>query len=81
MTLHPLPVRVEIQIDGRASLSAIRYELEKPHYSPRKTVFAAPPAVIALGRYDLGLSFYRIERYQALVRVSVADASSALNPF
>jgi hypothetical protein len=32
-------------------------------------------AVIALGRYYLGLPFYRIEQYQALVGVPVADAT------
>jgi hypothetical protein len=32
-------------------------------------------AVIALGRYSLGLPFYRIEQYQALVGVPVADAT------
>ena len=38
-------------------------------YSPRAK------AVIALGRYDLGLPFYRLEQYQALVGVPVADAT------
>jgi hypothetical protein len=79
---------VEIRIDGNALLSAVRYELEKLRCSAGGEVFtAATPAtadpekyspraraVIALGRYYLGLPFYRIEPYQALVGVPVADA-------
>ena len=88
-TLYPLPAGVEIRIDGHALLSAIRYELEKLRCSACGAVFTAPlpaaagtdkysaraRAVIALGRYYLGLSFYRIEQYQALVGVPVADAT------
>ena len=74
-TLYPLPAGVEIRIDGNALLSAIRYELEKLRCSACGEVFTAPVpapvgaekyspqarAVIALGRYYLGLPFYRIE--------------------
>jgi hypothetical protein len=88
-TLYPLPAGVEIRIDGNALLSAIRYEVEKLRCSACGEVFTAPPpaasgpdkyspkarAVIALGRYYLGLPFYRIEQYQALVGVPVADAT------
>jgi len=88
-TLYPLPSGVEIRIDGNALLSAIRYELEKLRCSACGEVFTAPlptpvgaekyspqaRAVIALGRYYLGLPFYRIEQYQALVGVPVADAT------
>ena len=88
-TLYPLPSGVEIRIDGNALLSAIRYELEKLRCSACGEVFTAPVpapvgaekyspqarAVIALGRYYLGLPFYRIEQYQALVGVPVADAT------
>src|SRR5512142_1342966 len=88
-TLYPLPAGVEIRIDGNALLSAVRYELEKLRCSACGDVFtaAAPTtakpekysprarAVIALGRYYLGLPFYRMERYQALVGVPVADAT------
>ena len=88
-TLYPLPAGVEIRIDGHALLSAVRYELEKLRCSACGEVFtaAAPTtakpekysprarAVIALGRYYLGLPFYRMERYQALVGVPVADAT------
>src|SRR5512147_1791653 len=88
-TLYPLPAGVEIRIDGNALLSAIRYELEKLRCSACGEVFTAPMpaasgpdkysptarAVIALGRYYLGLPFYRIEQYQALVGVPVADAT------
>jgi len=80
-TLYPLPAGVEMRIDGNALLSAIRYELEKLRCSACGEVFTAPTpatsgpdkysptarAVIALGRYYLGLPFYRIQQYQALV--------------
>ena len=88
-TLYPLPAGVERRIDGNALLSAIRYELEKLRCSACGEVFTAPTpatsgpdkysptarAVIALGRYSLGLPFYRIQQYQALVGVPVADAT------
>jgi transposase len=88
-TLYPLPTGVEIRIDGNALLSAVRYELEKLRCSACGEVFTAPMpamagtekysprarAVIALGRYYLGLPFYRIEQYQALVGVPVAEAT------
>src|SRR5512143_3875730 len=88
-TLYPLPAGVEIRIDGNALLSAIRYELEKLRCSACGEVFTAPApgtdntekysprarAVIALGRYYLGLPFYRMEQYQALGGVPIADAT------
>lgn len=86
-TLYPLPAGVEIRIDGHALLSAVRHELERLRCSACGEVFTAPApagagkcsarakAVIALGRYYLGLPFYRIEQYQALVGVPVADAT------
>ena len=86
-TLYPLPAGVEMRIDGHALLSAVRYELEKLRCSACGAVFTAPvldgadkyspraKAVIALGRYYLGLPFYRLEQYQALVGVPVADAT------
>ena len=86
-TLYPLPAGVEIRIDGNALLSAVRYELEKLRCSACGAVLTAPvldgadqyspraKAVIALGRYYLGLPFYRLEQYQALVGVPVADAT------
>lgn len=86
-TLYPLPAGVEIRIDGNALLSAVRYELARLRCSACGEVFTAPApagaekysarakAVIALGRYSLGLPFYRLEQYQALVGVPVADAT------
>ncbi|HYQ91470.1 MAG TPA: hypothetical protein VES89_05185 [Candidatus Competibacteraceae bacterium] len=88
-TLYPLPAGVEIRVDGNALLSAVRYELEKLRCSACGEGFtAAVPAtagaekyspqaraVIALGRYSLGLPFYRLQQYQALVGVPVADAT------
>lgn len=88
-TLYRLPSGVEIRIDGNALLSAVRYELEKLRCSACGEVFTAPlpeavgreaytpqaRAVRALSRYYLGLPFYRLERYQALLGVPVADAT------
>jgi hypothetical protein len=88
-TLYPLPAGVAIRIDGNALLSAVRYEVERLRCSACGEVFTADlpaaagaekyspraRAVIALARYYLGLPFYRLERYQALVGVPVADAT------
>jgi rRNA maturation protein Nop10 len=86
-TLYPLPAGVEIRIDGNAPLSAVCYALEKLRCSACGGVFTAPApagaeqysprakAVIALGRYYLGLPFYRLEQYPALGGVPVADAT------
>ena len=75
--------------DGNALLSAVRYELEKLRCSACGQVFTAPlpaeaspekysaraRAVLALGRYYLGVPLYRLEGYQALVGVPVPDAT------
>ena len=88
-TLYSLPAGIEVRIDGNALLSAVRYELEKLRCSACGEVYTAglptaagadkysprARAVIALARYYLGLPFYRLERYQALVGVPVADAT------
>lgn len=87
--LYALQPGVEIRIDGHALLSAIRYELEKLRCSACGEIFTAPlpgdaaaekyspraRAVLAVGRYYLGLPLYRIERYQAMLGVPVADAT------
>jgi transposase len=87
--LYALPPGVEIRIDGHALLSAIRYEVEKLRCSACGQVFTAPlpmdagpekyspraRAVLAVGRYYLGLPFYRLEGYQAMVGVPVPDAT------
>jgi transposase len=87
--LYALPPGVEIRIDGNALLSAIRYELEKLRCSACGQVFTAQVpaeagenkysvrarAVLAVSRYYLGLPFYRIESYQAMVGVPVPDAT------
>lgn len=87
--LYELKPGVEIRIDGNALLSAIRYELEKLRCSACGEVFTAKlpkdapvekyspraRAVLAVGRYYLGLPFYRIEGYQAMQGVPVADAT------
>lgn len=87
--LYRLPAGVEMRLDGNALLSAIRYELEKLRCSACGEVFTAslPPdvrqekyscrarAVLAVGRYYLGLPFHRIEGYQAMLGVPLPDAT------
>jgi len=88
-TLYRLPPGVEIRLDGNGFLTALRYELEKvrcsacgqvrtaalPAAAGDEKYSARARAVLALGRYSLGLPFYRLEGYQQLVGVPVADAS------
>src|SRR5216683_2555814 len=88
-TLYELPPGVEIRIDGHALLSALRYELQKLRCSACGQMFTAPlpheageekyspraRAVLALGRYYLGLPFYRVEGYQTMLGVPVPDAT------
>jgi hypothetical protein len=78
-----------MRLDGNALLSAVRYELEKLRCSACGQIFtaavpvAAGPekytararAVLALARYYLGLPWYRLEGFQALVGVPVPDAT------
>ena len=78
-----------MRLDGNALLSAVRYELEKLRCSACGQIFTAPlpveagvekysaraRAVLALGRYYLGVPLYRLESYQALVGVPVSDAT------
>ena len=88
-TLYDLPPGVEIRIDGHALLSAIRYELHKLRCSACGIIFTASlpdgagktkyspraRAVLVVSRYYLGLPFYRLEGYQAMQGVPVADAT------
>ena len=88
-TLYALPPGVEIRIHGHALLSAIRYALEKLRCSACGQIFTAglpegvgeakyspqARAVLAVGRYLLGLPLYRIEAYQAMLGVPVPDAT------
>jgi hypothetical protein len=87
--LYRLPPGVEMRLDGNALLSAVRYELEKLRCSACGQIFTAslPPgageekysararAVVALARYYLGVPWYRLESFQALVGVPVPDAT------
>jgi hypothetical protein len=87
--LYALPPGVEMRIDGNALLSAIRYEVEKLRCSACGEVFTAPlpaeagtekyspraRAVLAIGRYYLGLPLYRLQGYQAMLGVPVPDAT------
>jgi hypothetical protein len=88
-TLYRLPPGLEMRLDGNALLSAVRYELEKLRCSACGQIFtAAVPAaagaekysararaVLALARYYLGVPWYRLESFQALVGVPVPDAT------
>ena len=88
-SLYRLPPGVEVRIDGNGFLTALRYELEKLRCSACGQVYTAPlppeageekytdraRAVLALGRYYLGLPFNRLEGYQQLVGVPMADAT------
>lgn len=88
-TLYELPPGVAIRIDGHALLSALRYELQKLRCSACGEIFTAPlpkaageekyspraRAVLVVGRYYLGLPFYRIEGYQAMLGVPMPDAT------
>jgi transposase len=88
-TLYALPPGVEIRIDGNALLSAMRYELEKLRCSACGEIFTAglpagvgeekysaqARAVLAVSRYYLGVPGYRLQGYQAMLGVPVADAT------
>ena len=87
--LYALPAGVEIRIDGHALLSAMRYELEKLRCSACGQIFTAPlpsgvgeekyspraRAVLVVSRYYLGVPFYRLQGYQAMLGVPVPDAT------
>lgn len=88
-TVYRVLPGVEMRLDGNALLSAVRYELEKLRCSACGQVFTASVpavagtekyttrarAILALARYYLGLPWYRLEGFQALVGVPVADAT------
>jgi transposase len=87
--LYDVPAGVEMRIDGHALLSAIRYDIEKLRCSACGQVFSAKlaaeagvekytpraKAVLALGRYYLGVPFYRLQSYQTMLGVPVPDAT------
>jgi transposase len=87
--LYRVEPGVEVRLDGHALLSAVRYALEKLRCSACGQVFTATVpleagpekysprarAVLVLGRYYLGVPLYRLEGYQAMVGVPVADAT------
>jgi transposase len=87
--LYRLPPGVEMRLDGNALLSAVRYELEKLRCSACGQIFTASVpaaagaekysararAVLTLARYYLGVPWYRLEGFQALVGVPVPDAT------
>jgi transposase len=86
--LYRLPPGIEMRLDGNALLSAVRYEVEKLRCSACGQIFTASlpaagaekytaraRAVLALARYYLGVPWYRLESFQALVGVPVPDAT------
>jgi transposase len=87
--LYRLPPGIEMRLDGNALLAAVRYELEKLRCSACGQIFTASlpaaagvekysaraRAVLALARYYLGVPWYRLESFQALVGVPVPDAT------
>jgi transposase len=87
--LYAVPPGVDIRIDGHALLAAIRYEVEKLRCSACGQIFTATlpdeaggekysaraRAVLAVSRYYLGLPFYRLQGYQAMLGVPVPDAT------
>jgi len=88
-TFYELPPGSEIRIDGHALLSAMRYELHKLRCSACGQIFTASlpqeaggeqysaraRAVLAVCRYYLGVPFYRLQGYQAMLGVPVPDAT------
>ncbi len=78
-----------MRIDGHALLSALRYALQKLRCSACGQIFTATlpdeagaekysaqaRAVLAVSRYYLGLPLYRLQGYQAMLGVPVADAT------
>jgi transposase len=87
--LYQVAPRREMRIDGHALLSAMRYELERLRCSACGLVLSATVpdeagqdkysprarAALAVSRYFLGLPFYRLESYQAMLGVPVPDAT------
>ena len=87
--LYSLPPGRDLRINGHALLSAMRYDVETLRCSACGERFRAPlpeevggdkyhpsaRAALALSRYFLGVPFYRLEAYQALVGVPVPDAT------
>lgn len=87
--LYELPPGVEIRLDGHALLSALRYELQKlrcsacgqtftatlPDEAGEEKYSARARAVLAIGRYYLGLPLYRLQGYQGMLGVPVPDAT------
>jgi len=78
-----------MRIDGHALLSALRYELQKLRCSACGQIFTATlpaeageekysaraRAVLAIGRYSLGLPLSRLQGYHAMLGVPVPDAT------
>lgn len=84
--VYRLPPGIEMRLDGNARLSAVRYELEKLRCSACGQIFTASlpaeagpekyraRAVLARARYYLGVPWYRVESFQALVGVPGPEA-------
>ena len=84
-----MPPGVAIRIAGHAVLAALRSEIEKlrcsacgalftaklPEEAPAEKYSARARAVLAVGRYYLGLPLYRLEGYHAMLGVPLPDAT------
>lgn len=78
-----------MRLDGPALRSALRYELQKlrcsacgqivtatlPEEAGDEKYSARARAVLAIGRYSLGLPLSRLQGYQAMLGVPVPDAT------
>lgn len=88
--LYPSESGVVIKLKGQPLIAGTRYRIEKLRCGVCGTLFAAPmPAEVAaqpkydvscrsnlaIGRYYMGLPFKRIELWQSLQRIPVADAT------
>jgi transposase len=88
-TFYELPPGSAMRLAGHAVRSAIRYALQKLRCSACGQIFTASlptaagedtystraRAVLAIGRYSLGLPLYRLQSYQAMLGGPVADAT------
>lgn len=88
-TLYRMDDRISVWIDGNTPLAATRYERERLRCSGCQETFTAalPESVgpgkysssakiiLALTRYQLGLPFHRLESFQAMLGVPLADAT------
>ena len=87
--LYALSDRVTIRFRGEAPLQASRYELERLRCSACQEIFVAEAeaelgekkysadaqVMLSLSRYFLGVPFYRLEQFQSMLGMPIADAT------